>query len=166
MKTKKLKLEDIKPYWHNPRKINEDAINKVAESIKQYGFNQPLVVDKENVIVVGHTRYFALKKLGETEVEAVVLDIPEEKIKEYRLADNRLNDLTQWDFDKLYSELRRMDSGYMTDLFTGIDIKSNLTDLKEFEHQGQFGDVVGQREDNKSKQNIICPECHHEFIID
>lgn len=100
-----LKLEDIKPYEKNPRK-NDDAVKYVAESIKQFGFKVPIVLDKDNVIVAGHTRYKAAKKLKMTEVPCVIADdLTDEQVKAYRLADNKVAEMAEWDFDLLSEEL-------------------------------------------------------------
>ena len=100
-----MKIGDIIPYEKNPRK-NDEAVKYVAESIKQFGFKVPIVIDKNNVIVAGHTRYKASKKLGLTEVPCIVADdLTEEQIKAYRLADNKVAELAEWDFDLLGEEL-------------------------------------------------------------
>ena len=104
-----LELSKITPYDKNPRK-NDRAVNGVAESIKQFGFQQPLVVDKNNVIVVGHTRYKAAKKLGLSTVPCVRADqLTKEQVKAYRIADNKLNELATWDFDLLGEELQNFE---------------------------------------------------------
>lgn len=100
-----LKLADIKPYEKNPRK-NDEAVKYVAESIRQFGFKVPIVIDGNNVIVCGHTRYKAGKKLGLETVPCVVADdLTEEQIKAYRLADNKVAEQAEWDFDLLGDEL-------------------------------------------------------------
>ena len=100
-----LELDKIKPYEKNPRK-NDRAVDGVAESIKQFGFQQPIVVDKNNIIVVGHTRYKAAQKLGMTTVPCVLADqLTKEQVKAYRIADNKLNELATWDFELLGEEL-------------------------------------------------------------
>ena len=99
------KLAEIKPYEKNPRK-NDEAVKYVAESIKQFGFKVPIVIDGNNVIVCGHTRYKASKKLGLETVPCVVADdLTEEQIKAYRLADNKVAEQAEWDFDLLGDEL-------------------------------------------------------------
>ena len=100
-----MKIGDIIPYEKNPRK-NDEAVKYVAESIKQFGFKVPIVIDKNNVIVAGHTRYKASKKLGLKEVPCIVADdLTEEQIKAYRLADNKVAELAEWDIDLLGEEL-------------------------------------------------------------
>lgn len=99
------KLKDIKPYEKNPRK-NDSAVDAVANSIREFGFRVPVVIDKDNVIVCGHTRYKAAKKLKLDTVPCVVADdLTEEQIKAYRLADNKVSELAEWDIDSLGEEL-------------------------------------------------------------
>jgi ParB/RepB/Spo0J family partition protein len=81
-------ISDIKPYENNPRN-NDDAVDAVERSIKEFGWQQPIVVDKDNVIIAGHTRYKAAKKLGMKEVPVVVAsNLSDEQVRAYRLADN------------------------------------------------------------------------------
>lgn len=99
------KLGDIRPYEKNPRK-NDGAVKYVAESIKQFGFKVPIVIDGNDVIVAGHTRWKAAKKLGLETVPCVVADdLTDEQIKAFRLADNKVAEKAEWDFDLLSGEL-------------------------------------------------------------
>jgi DNA modification methylase len=106
------RTDEIKPYEHNPR-INDDAVDAVALSIQEFGFRQPIVVDEQDVIIVGHTRWKAATKLGIDEVPVhVALDLSPMKAKAYRLADNRSGENADWDYDLLpieLSELREQD---------------------------------------------------------
>lgn len=98
-------ITEVKPYEKNPRK-NDQSVDKVANSIKEFGFKVPIVVDKNNIIVCGHTRYKAAKKLGLSVVPCVVADdLTEEQIKAYRLADNKVGEDSLWDMDLLSEEL-------------------------------------------------------------
>jgi DNA modification methylase len=100
-----LKIKDLKPYEKNPRK-NDGAVEYVANSIKEFGFKVPIVVDKDNVIVAGHTRYKAAKKLGLKEVPAIVADdLTDEQVKAFRMADNKVAEQAEWDIDLLGEEL-------------------------------------------------------------
>ena len=98
-------ISDLHPYEKNPRK-NDEAVKYVAESIKQFGFRVPIIIDRSNVIVAGHTRYKAAKKLKLEKVPCIVADdLSEEQIKAFRLADNKVAEKAEWDFDLLGEEL-------------------------------------------------------------
>ncbi len=100
-----LSLNEIHPYGKNPRK-NDKAVDAVAESIRQYGFLVPLVISKEYEIIAGHTRYKAARKLGLAKVPCVIADeLTEEQIKAFRLVDNKVGELAEWDVDLLPLEL-------------------------------------------------------------
>lgn len=108
MLTKIVDIASITPYANNPRK-NDKAVDIVANSITQFGFQQPIVVDKDNVIVVGHTRYKAAKKLGMKQVPITIADkLSPEQINAYRLMDNRSNENAKWDDDMLFQELQAL----------------------------------------------------------
>ena len=99
------KLKDIKPYEKNPRK-NDKAVEYVANSIKQFGFKVPIIIDKDGVIVAGHTRYKACKRLKLKEVPCIIADdLSEEEVKAFRLADNKVSELAEWDMPQLDVEL-------------------------------------------------------------
>ena len=102
-------IDEIRPYDKNPRK-NNDAVDKVAASINEFGFRQPIVVDKDGFIIVGHTRYKAAQQLGLEEVPVVeALDLSEAQVKAYRLADNKTAEYSEWDIDLLGDELRDLE---------------------------------------------------------
>lgn len=110
MKIINLKIDVLKPYDKNPRK-NKDAVKYVAESIKEFGFKQPIVIDKNNVIVCGHTRLLAAKQLGLKEVPCILADdLTEEQINAYRLVDNKTNEFAEWDYELLNEELFNLPS--------------------------------------------------------
>ena len=110
MKVIEKKLSEIKPYEKNPRH-NEEAVQYVAESIKQFGIRQPIVIDKDNVIVAGHTRYLAAKQLKLKTFPCVMADdLPEEKIRAYRLADNKTAEKASWDIELLDMELAEIET--------------------------------------------------------
>lgn len=99
-------IESITPYERNPRK-NDDAVKYVANSISQFGFKVPIVIDKDGVIVAGHTRYKAAKELGLKTVPCIVADdLTPEQVKAFRIADNKTADQAAWDMDVLGDELK------------------------------------------------------------
>ena len=113
-------IENVRPYENNPRKIPQKAVDAVAASIKEFGFKQPIVVDKAGVIIVGHTRLKAAEKLGLAKVPVIVAsDLTDEQARAYRLADNRTGEIAMWDRPILDDELRRildidmMDFGFL-----------------------------------------------------
>lgn len=98
-------INEIRPYDNNPRK-NDDAVPAVAESIKEFGFKVPMVIDKNNTIITGHTRYKAAKMIGLKEVPVIIADdLTEEQIKAFRLVDNKTAEIAEWDFELLQDEI-------------------------------------------------------------
>lgn len=118
------KITDIRPYERNPR-INDDAVGAVMNSIKEFGWQQPIVVDQGGVIIVGHTRYKAAKKLKLKTVPVVVAELSEEQARAYRIADNSTNGIATWDYDLLLPELEGL-SYDMADF--GLDLTSTEDD--------------------------------------
>ena len=116
------KLSEIRPYEKNPRR-NDDAVDSVANSIREFGWQQPIVVDRDGVIIVGHTRYKAAKKLKLKTVPVVVADLTEEQARAYRIADNSTNGLATWDFDLLIPEIKGLDYDF-------ADFGLDLTDTE------------------------------------
>ena len=111
-----MKIETLIPYINNPRK-NEKAIDIVAGSIKEFGFKNPIIIDKDNIIVAGHTRYEASKKLDLKEVPVIKADdLTEKQVKAFRIADNKTAEFAEWDMDLLAIELEGLD-----DIFTGFE---------------------------------------------
>jgi site-specific DNA-methyltransferase (adenine-specific) len=148
MEVVNLTLNDITPYEKNPRK-NKDAIDPVAESIKQFGFKVPIIVDKNKVIVAGHTRYQAAKKLGLTEVPCIIAeDLTPDQIKAFRIADNKVAEIATWDEKLLSEELDELKDLFAWDKL-GLDLDEYLpyNDVKEDDF-----DVAGELE------NIVIPK--------
>lgn len=113
MLIKEIAIVDLKPYNRNPRR-NDKAVDAVINSIEQFGFKIPIVVDAENVIVAGHTRYKAAQKLGLSSIPCIVADdLTPEQIKAFRLIDNKTAELAQWDMAKLGEELNSFTSEFV-----------------------------------------------------
>ena len=130
MKVEMWPPEELIPYERNPRR-NDKAVAVVAESIRQFGFRVPIIVDADGVIICGHTRRLAALKLGLTEVPVVVAsDLTDEQVRAYRLADNRVAELAEWDEALLKEELAKITGvdlsglGFDKDMLQGVQMKS------------------------------------------
>lgn len=122
------KIGDLIPYFNNPR-INENAVDKVAESIKQFGFQNPIIVDRENVVIAGHTRLKAAEALGLDEIPVIVAkSLTDEQARAYRLADNKTSEFAEWDYEKLNAEIAELNDFDLSAF--GFDI-DNITDFDE-----------------------------------
>lgn len=160
-----MSISDIHPYKKNPR-IIKDAVDPVKKSIQEFGFQQPIVVDKTGEIVIGHVRYEAAKALGMKEVPCVVAsDLSDKEIKELRIADNKTRELSKWDADKLMEELKLIPAEINMEEF-GFSIPKEL-DYEEPEEDT----TEGQQRESQTAETIKedagyefkCPECGHEF---
>lgn len=147
-------VKKLVPYENNPRQIGADAISAVANSIKEFGFKQPLVVDDNNNIIVGHTRLLAAKKLKLKTVPVVVAkDLTPEQVKAYRLADNKTGELTDWQFEELENELAGIETIDMSELgFDDTEYKDDSASLEDYE------------EPESNDPLVECPECHAMFL--
>ena len=142
------RVKDLKPYEKNPR-LNDDAVKYVAESIKEFGFKVPIVIDKDNNIVCGHTRWKACKKLKIDTVPCVVADdLTEEQIRAYRLADNRVAEKAEWDLALLDTELAEIETIDMTLLgfddkeAEPIQVQEDNTEIEPpVEPKAKYGDI-------------------------
>lgn len=152
----KISIQDIKPYENNAKKHDETQIKNVAESIKQFGFVQPIVLDRNNEIVIGHCRYEASKLLGLGEVPCVRVDeLTDEQVKKLRIVDNKANE-SPWDFDLLEQELENLD---MDDFDFDFLIATDMSDEK-------LNDLfVDDETEPKEPKKIQCPHCGEWFEI-
>ena len=137
MDIKSIKTTDLKPYKNNPRK-NDGAVKYVKKSIEEFGFKVPIVIDKNNEIVTGHTRYKAAKKLGLKEIPCIIADdLNEEQIKAFRLADNKVSEYAEWDFDLLDKELKDIFDLDMNEFDFDIP-EDDVEEYKEFGEEKDF----------------------------
>lgn len=152
MKVVYKKIEELIEYKNNPR-VNKDAVQYVANSIKQFGFSVPILIDKNNVIIAGHTRKLAAKQLNMKQVPCVVKDeLTDEQVKALRIADNKVQEFSYWNDDLLVDEL---------DSLLKIDMSlfgfSDDWEDDEFDYSQFFE----EQEDSKEKESklIVCPHC-------
>jgi ParB-like chromosome segregation protein Spo0J len=161
MQIEQWEIEKVKPYDKNPRR-NDKAVEAVAKSIKEFGFRQPIVVDKDGVIVVGHTRYKAALKLGLKTVPVhVAADLSPQQARAYRIADNRTNETAEWDIDLLPIELGELRED-------GADLKLlGFTDKELAEYLKDFDTDLedGAADADEAGDTIRCPKCGHEFAV-
>lgn len=155
MKIIEKKIEELKEYENNPRN-NDGAVEAVAESIRQFGFKVPIIIDSDGVIVAGHTRRKAALLLGFDKVPCVVADdLTEEQVKAFRLADNKTNELASWDFVKLEEELAELSEIDMN--VFGFHIDDEDMNIDDF-----FEDAEPKEKEPKTVQ---CPHCSEWFTL-
>lgn len=149
-------LDSIRPYAGNAKKHDATQVANVAESIRQYGFVQPIVIDKDGVIVIGHCRALAAKKLGMKEVPCVCVDdLTPEQVKALRVVDNKTNE-SPWDMDLLAAELPGLD-------LEGFDIDFDL-DFDKAEVEAVDLDAEDTSK-TQEKETIHCPKCGFVFEV-
>ena len=152
MDVKEISLADLKPYENNPRR-NDSAVDAVAKSIKEFGWKQPVVIDSDNVIVCGHTRFKAAQKLGLEKVPCIVADdLTSEQIKAFRLVDNKTAELAGWDFEKLDAELASLDG-------LTFDMKDfGFGDSPHIDFE-QINELTEESYKEPKQKQLTCPKC-------
>jgi len=160
MKIEMMAIKLLKPYEKNPR-LNAKAIPQVMKSLTEFGWRQPIVVDKDLVVIVGHTRLAAAKQMKLKQVPVHVADLTEAQVKAYRITDNRSHDRSEWDMPLLSGEL---------DAIFDMDVKFDLEfmdfSLEDLTDSDSKNFEPGKEEDQgklDEKKMKICPECGHEF---
>lgn len=167
-------IAEIKPYKKNPRK-NDHAVDAVAASIKEFGFLVPMVIDKNNEIVCGHTRYKAAIKLGMREVPCVIAEeLTPTQIKAFRLADNKVSELAGWDFgllqdllDELGTEIDMGDFGFSA--LADFNVDDMFVEKSETENADSVADTSEESvkpHEPLTMRKITCPCCGKEFEIE
>lgn len=150
------KIEELKPYLNNPR-YNDDAVEYVANSIKEFGFKVPIIIDGNNEIVAGHTRYKAALELKLNEIPCIVADdLSEEQIKAFRLADNKVSEKSSWNFELLEEELDNI-----------LDIDMSEFDFHKLEDIDltDFIEDLPDKQTEKEPQKVMCPHCNQVFEL-
>ena len=148
-------IDELIPYVNNPKQHPADQVDKIASSIKNYGFTVPMVIDGQNEIIMGHGRLQAAKKLGMGEVPCIVRDdLTESQVKALRIADNKVSE-SEWDIEMLLAEIDGLED------FTGfelneIDIMAGNVDVDHFFE-------TDHEQGEKPLADMVCPECGHVF---
>ena len=152
MEVKQIPIDQIKPYERNAKRHPEEQVQQIANSLKEFGWQQPIVLDENNVIIIGHGRFLAAQKLGMQVVPAVYAEgLSKKQIKALRLADNKVNE-SGWDFNLLDEELQDLLDFDMSEF--GFEIHGDI-DLDGF-----FEDAPQQQ---KEPKKIQCPHCGEWF---
>lgn len=162
MEVRMMPVGELVMYENNPR-INDRAVGPVAESIKEFGFKVPILIDKDNVIIAGHTRLKAAERLGLTEVPVILCDdLSPEQVKAFRLVDNKVAEYADWDLNALNVELGSLDLpdvdmekfGFFE--LPNLDIDDFLVDKK---------DKMPEDEEDEEPQRVQCPHCGEWFDL-
>ena len=153
-----MRLSEIKPYKKNAKKHDETQIKNVMQSIKEFGVVQPIVIDRNNTIIIGHCRYEAMKRLGYDELQedwVKVVDLSEEEAEKLRLLDNKLNE-SEWDLDLLKDLVPSID-------FSDFEVDFNLPEEVEDINLDDFFEDAPPKE--KEPKKIQCPHCGEWFEV-
>jgi len=162
-------VTDVKPYTGNPRVISDSAVNSVSDSIKSFGWQQPIVVDGDYVIIAGHTRFLAAKKLGMKTVPIKISDnLTTDQIKAFRILDNKLNELTTWDDGLLEAEMALIEGGDLeafkhlwetTEITQSAGDIEFLNDMIDKENSDSVdSDVIGSVGDYVTMSFVMSPQ--------
>lgn len=157
MKTEMIKVGEVIPYERNAKKHDERQIKNVMESIKQFGFVQPIVIDKDNVLIIGHCRLIAAKRLKMREVSAIRVDeLTQEQVDKLRLLDNKLNE-SEWDFDLLLEDIPAFD-------WDGFDIDWELPEIDDDDTEVIEDEVPEVPEEPKTKAGDLYKLGRHRLL--
>ena len=148
MKIENIRLSEIKPYENNPRH-NESAVQYIKNSIREFGFKVPIVIDKDNIIVCGHTRYLAAQELGMDSIPCVRADeLSPEQVKAFRIADNKTAELAGWKTKLLDEELKELCEFDMT-----------AFGFPEYEEKTDTGSSADEKSEAVKTKMVRCPHC-------
>lgn len=160
-KVVRLPIDEVIPYWRNPRRVTGEAVEAIAASIEEYGYQQPIVVDAKKTIIIGHTRYTAMRRLGHEEIDVMVVDyLTEQQVKQLRIIDNRSAEYTSWDLDMLLGELEKADSELMKRLFSDVLPSGGGGEVDV--DLSKYAEAVVEEKPTPAT-SFVCPSCFHPF---
>jgi hypothetical protein len=169
---------EVIEYKNNPKKHPQGQIDKLKKSIKEFGFKNPIILDKNNEIIAGHGRFKASKELGFNEVPVIWADdLSPEQVKAFRIADNKLTEYAEWDFDAINQEIEKLKSNDFDLDLTGLEFDEDMEfnpsipsfSDKEISKEDieKTRDKLNTKYDNNSSYiEVICPKCGYEFSIE
>lgn len=171
-RAERVHIDKVSPYWRNPRSIPTEAVQAVRTSIEQFGYLQPIVVDDTYTVIIGHTRYAALRKMGAENIDVAVVDyLPAAKVKELRVVDNRSGEYTSWNFDALMEELDSL-GATLTDadamLMRGLFPEMGDGVEREKAERAEAVETIEKGEDWRyvvPEVEFTCPTCFHDFEV-
>jgi ParB family transcriptional regulator, chromosome partitioning protein len=158
-KIKEVSLLKLKPYFNNPR-LNAKSVQMLEQAIARYGFLVPITVDEDYVIITGHSRFTAAKKLGLAKVPIIVLkDLSEREVKEYRIADNKVGEFSKLDVEAKYKSLAEYvkDDVLMAYAFPEVEVEAPTNFVTPVD--------LNEVEEEPESTECICPYCYHEFEV-
>jgi len=160
MEIKQIEVDKLLAYEKNNKKHPQKQIDLIVKSIKEFGFKNPILIDKKNIIIAGHGRCEAAKIIGMKEVPCIRCDdLTPSQVKAYRLADNKLAELAEWDFDNIKFELEELQlEGFDIEL-TGFDMLDENIDFEDW----QLDTPEKNKEKNDNAKKCKCPACGFEF---
>lgn len=160
-------IDKVIPYWRNPRRLAQESVDAVKSSIERYGYVQPIVVDGDYTIIIGHTRYVAMRQLGIEQVQVQKVDyLTALKVKQLRVIDNKSGEYAFWDFDKLLEEIQLSDSELLNALFP--DVLEADTALQDTQSRIlEDSTLTAEQWDSQDPTvEFVCPKCFHEWIVE
>ena len=161
MKIEKVKIEEIKLYENNAKLHPEWQVEQIKNSIIEFGFNDPIAIDENNIIIEGHGRYLALKELNYTEVEIIRLDhLTEEQKVAYAIAHNKLTMNTDFDTEKLRMELSKLEESNFDLSVLGFE-NIELEEIMEVDFEEVLEIEEEETENERTRHKLICPHCNH-----
>ena len=161
MKIEKVKIKEIKLYENNAKIHPEWQVEQIKNSIIEFGFNDPIAIDENNVIIEGHGRYLALKELDYTEVEIIRLDhLTEEQKVAYAIAHNKLTMNTDFDTEKLRIELSKLEESNFDLSVLGFE-NIELEEIMEVDFEEVLEIEEEETENERTRHKLICPHCNH-----
>ena len=162
----------LEPYENNARTITDQAVSAVKDSITRFGFVQPIVVDEQMSILVGHTRHRAATEMGLEQVPVIVAKgLSPEQAKEYRLIDNKTGEMTSWDLQALQLELREFERGILDTYFPELDLGVEQTAAQKVDDdilrrtEEKVMQITQQSEMSAHETKVECPSCAGTFAV-
>lgn len=164
LKLIEIPISKIVPYWRNPRDNNDLAVAMVVDSIQRYGYLVPILLDQKNTIILGHTRYKALKKLGVETVKVLVTDMGEQEAKEYRNVDNKTSEYSNWLPENLMAEYQDLGKPMILEQYFPMLYRDGTKVETSTETTPEGAEERVQLQDGDYTE-MLCPHCYNGFTI-